>query len=114
MREQKSGRTLSPLLMCVLLSSLLLRGEALGAGRGEDGTAVENSWKPQMKVMGSQTSRAFWELLFKGALLPPWLWYRTVLYSCILGQLLSVCSCCPDHWCVELPGVLDVSTRALW
>ena len=42
MREQKSSRVMPALLMWVLLSSLLLRGEAFGAGSGADGREVEN------------------------------------------------------------------------
>lgn len=42
MREQKSSKVMPPLLTWVLLSSSLLRGEAFGAGSGEDGREVEN------------------------------------------------------------------------
>lgn len=29
------------------------------------------------------------------------------------GQFFPVCSCFPNHWCVKLPGVLDMSIRIL-
>lgn len=85
-------RMVCVLLMRVFLPSLLLRGEAQGAGRGEDGREVETRCRLQVKAVGSYTSNAFCQLLIKGPLPCPWLWYRTVLCSWVLWP--------PFHWAI--------------
>lgn len=113
MKEQKSSRMMPTLLIGLLLSSLLLRAETWGAGRGEDGREVENRWKwwaPRQVHFESYFSTALSSVLDYGTEV-----------SCVLesfdfhsaGQFFPVCSCFPNHWCLKLSGMLDMSIRVL-